>query len=62
MGAALAQVGALVAVEGAVGPRAAAGGHSAARRPRLRVPDQAEARRDRAQLEPRPGRCQHGTL
>lgn len=60
MGAARAQVGAAVAVQGAVGAGAAPGGHRAAGRPRLRVPDQAEARDHRAELEPRPGGREHG--
>lgn len=50
LGAALAQVGAAVALQGAVGAGAVAGGNRAARRPRLRVPDPAEARHHRAQL------------
>lgn len=62
MGAPLVEVGAVVAVEGAVGAGAGAASHRAARRPRLRVPHQAEARGDRSQLEPRPGGCKHGPL
>lgn len=62
VGAALAEVGAFVAIQGAVGPGAGPDGDRAPRRPRLRVPDPAEARRDRAQLEPRPGGREHGPL
>lgn len=62
MGAPLAEVGAALAVQGAVGAGAGAASHRAAGRARLRVPDPAEARRDRAQLEPRPGGREHGPL
>lgn len=61
MGAALAQVSA-VAIEGAMGAGAGAGADSAPRRPRLRVPDSAEARGDRSELLPRGGRREHGTF
>lgn len=62
MGAPVAQVGAAVAVQSAVGTGAGANSHRAARRPRLRVLHPAEARGDRSQLEPRPGGRQHGPL
>lgn len=62
MGAPFAQVGTAVALEGAVGAGAGADCDRTPRRPRLRVPDTDEARRHRAQLEPRPGRREHGTL
>lgn len=61
MGAVVAEVAA-VAVEGAVGAGAGAAGDRSARRPRLRVPNPAETRGDRSQLEPRPGGRQHGAL
>lgn len=62
MGAPVPQVGALVAVEGAVGAGAGVGADRAARRPRLRVHYPAEAGGDRAKFEPRPGGREHGPL
>lgn len=62
MGAPLSEVGSAVAVEGAVGAGAGAVGHRAARRPRIRIPDPAEARGDRTQFESRAGGRQHGPL
>lgn len=61
-GAALAQVGAAVALEGAMGAGAGRGGDRAARRPRLRVLDSAEEGGDRAELQPRASGREHGTL
>lgn len=62
MGAPVPEVGAAVAVEGAVGAGAGADRHSAAGRPGLRVHHPAEARGDRPQLEPGTGGREHGTL